>query len=112
MDFLRSLGLTEIMYQGVSAVRIPYFAADGTEAAVRFRITLDGRDRFRWRKRSKPCLYGIDRLPQAVKAGYVLLVEGESDCHTLWLHDLPALGLPGNSRAPPSPQAGVGTAMP
>jgi hypothetical protein len=24
-------------------------------------------------------------------------VEGESDCHTLWLHDIPALGLPGAS---------------
>ena len=28
-------------------------------------------------------------------APYVVLVEGESDCHALWLHDLPALGLPG-----------------
>jgi DNA primase len=29
------------------------------------------------------------------KAGLVVLVEGESDCHTLWLHEFPALGLPG-----------------
>ena len=34
-------------------------------------------------------------LPAVHKAGLVVLVEGESDCHTLWLHDFPALGLPG-----------------
>jgi putative DNA primase/helicase len=32
----------------------------------------------------------------AIRAiGYVVLVEGESDCHTLWHHEIPALGLPG-----------------
>ena len=25
----------------------------------------------------------------------MVLVEGESDCHTLWYHDVPALGVPG-----------------
>ena len=25
----------------------------------------------------------------------VVLVEGESDCHTLWFHGIPALGIPG-----------------
>jgi len=24
-------------------------------------------------------------------------VEGESDCHTLWFHEIPALGIPGAS---------------
>jgi hypothetical protein len=28
-------------------------------------------------------------------ANYVVLVEGESDCHTLWFHEIPALGIPG-----------------
>ena len=32
---------------------------------------------------------------QAAEAGYVLIVEGESDTQTLWLNDYPALGLPG-----------------
>jgi hypothetical protein len=27
----------------------------------------------------------------------VVLVEGESDCHTLWYHEIPALGIPGAS---------------
>jgi DNA primase len=29
------------------------------------------------------------------KTGYVVIVEGESDAQTLWLHEIPALGLPG-----------------
>jgi hypothetical protein len=27
--------------------------------------------------------------------GFVVIVEGESDCHTLWSYNLPALGIPG-----------------
>jgi DNA primase len=87
--------LREITYQGAPAIRIPYFSHDGTDAAIRFRVATDGPDRFRWRKGSSPRLYGLHRLPAAQKAGYVVLVEGESDCHTLWLHDFPTLGLPG-----------------
>ena len=97
IDFLRSLGLSEINLQGAPAVKISYLATGGEEIAVRFRIALAGDDRFRWRKGSKACLYGLNRLAEARKAGYVVLVEGESDCHTLWLHDIPALGLPGNT---------------
>jgi len=95
IDFLQSLGLAEITYQGAPAVKIPYFTMDSAEAAVRFRIALDGKDRFRWRKGSKPCLYGLNRLADAVAAGFVVLVEGESDTQTSWFHGFPALGLPG-----------------
>lgn len=98
LEFLHSLGISEITVYGAPAVRIPYRAEDGSEAAVRFRIASDGRDRFRWRSGSKPCLYGLDRLGDARRAGHVLLVEGESDSHTLWFHDIPALGLPGNTQ--------------
>lgn len=79
-------------YQGAPAVRIPYLDRNGHEQAVRFRIGLDGKDRFRWKAGSKAFLYGLWRLDNP---GYVILVEGESDCHTLWFHDFPALGLPG-----------------
>jgi hypothetical protein len=96
IPFLRSLGVTEVSYQGAPAIRIPYFAADGREAAARFRVALDSKSRFRWRRGSKPSLYGLDRLADAREGGLLVLVEGESDCHTLWLHDFPALGLPGN----------------
>src|SRR3977135_2472845 len=52
-------------------------------------------DRFRWKSGTKPCLYGLHRLHEAHKARHVVLVEGESDCHTLWFHEIPALGIPG-----------------
>jgi hypothetical protein len=98
--FLRGLGLTQISYQGDPAVRIPYRRPDGTEATVRFRLRLfeseSGVDsRFAWRKGSKAQLYGLDRLATARTAGYVLLVEGESDCQTCWFHKVAAIGVPG-----------------
>jgi len=101
VEFLRKLNLSDVSYMSRPAVRIPYLKGDGSEGAVRFRVALEkspeGDDRFRWRKGSKPCLYGLWRLGQAREAGYVFLVEGESDCHTLWYYGFPALGGPGAS---------------
>ena len=95
VEFLETVGLTEITYASRPAVKIPYADEDGAEIAVRFRIALEGDDRFRWKNGSKPRLYGLNRLGQARELGYVVLVEGESDVHTLWHHGYPALGLPG-----------------
>ena len=95
VDFLRSLGLTDAKYADAPALRMPYVDADGHEQAVRFRIAVDGEDKFRWKKRSKLCLYGLSRLRTARERGYVVLVEGESCAQTLWLHGFPALGIPG-----------------
>ena len=98
IEFLRSLGLTEITYLGAPAIRIPYYGVSGGESAVRFRTTLEkAPNRFRWRSGAKVCLYGLNRLIDARKAGFAVLVEGESDCHTLWLHGFSAIGLPGNT---------------
>lgn len=98
-DFLRSLGLSDMHYMGQPAIRIPYLDARGLEAAVRFRLALEkgeiGDDRFRWRTGARLCLYGLWRLDAAREKGYAVLVEGESDCHTLWHHEEPALGVPG-----------------
>lgn len=94
VNFLKGCGLSEITYEGASAVRMPYLDPWGETHAVRFRIALDG-DRFRWKSGAKPCLYGLSRLADARTAGEVVLVEGESDCHTLWSHGIPAVGLPG-----------------
>lgn len=98
---LASLGLSEVTYAGATALRIPYKGEDGEEKAVRFRVALHqsagGENRFKWRKGSKLTLYGLWRLEEAKRADYVLLVEGESDCHTLWFHGYPALGVPGAS---------------
>jgi hypothetical protein len=91
-DFLRGLGLREVTYLDKLAVRIPYPDEEGQEVAVRFRISLDGPEKFRWRSGDKPTPYGLRLLEEARKAGYVVLAEGESDCHTLWYHEVPALG--------------------
>jgi hypothetical protein len=95
LEFLRSLHLEDAKYVGGPAIRMPYVDVDGEEQAVRYRIALDGDDRFRWKKRSKLCLYGLPRLRGAQERGFVVLVEGESCAQTLWLHGFPALGLPG-----------------
>jgi hypothetical protein len=114
VEFLRSLGLSDAKYAGVPAVRMPYVDADGHEQAVRFRISLEGEDKFRWKKRSKLCLYGLTRLRTAREPGYVVLVEGESCAQTLWHAGLPALGIPGAGNwndARDAPQLeGIGTA--
>src|SRR5215216_3916133 len=96
-DFLRGLGLRDVTYLDKPAVRIPYPDEEGQEAAVRFRTSLDGAEKFRWRSGDKPFPYGLRLLEEARKAGVVVLVEGESDCHTLWYHEIPALGIPGAS---------------
>ena len=99
LEFLKTLNLSELHYMGAPAVRIPYLDPAGNEAAVRFRIAVEkaeGTDnRFRWKSGAKPCLYGLWRLEDARQARHVTIVEGESDCHTLWRHGIPAVGVPG-----------------
>src|SRR5215207_5214109 len=94
LNFLRGCGLSEITYEGRSAVRIPYLGPSGELLATRFQIALEG-DRFRWKMGSKPQLYGLNRLSAARDAGHVVLVEDEADVLTFWRHDIPALGIPG-----------------
>lgn len=88
-DFLRSIGVEE---EG-GKVRIPYHLAAGpTAAAIRYRRW----DKFWWARGSKLVPYELDRIDRFLKQeGYVILVEGESDTQTLWLHGYPALGIPG-----------------
>ena len=97
--FLRRLGLSDFTYAGSTAIRIPYRDPEGVEVAVRFRLALEkgeeGDDRFRWRRGDRALPYGLWRLGRARGAGYLVLVEGESDCHTLWHHGVEALGVPG-----------------
>ena len=95
-----SISLKRAGYFGKPAVRIPYLEEGGEPVAQRFRVGLrkakEGPDdRFRWETGNTPTLYGRHRLDEARQAGYVLLVEGESDCHVAWYHDLPAVGVPG-----------------
>lgn len=94
VSFLKALGLKEISYLAQPAIRIPYHGVDGTEAAIRFRIALEGADRFRWKSGDRPFLYGLGRVASS-SADAITLVEGESDAQTLWFHDYSALGIPG-----------------
>lgn len=96
-QFLQSLGVTESTYRGKTRLSIPYLDTSGKQIATRYRTAMQGSDRFRWASGAKVHPYGLWRLQDARQAGYVLLVEGESDCHTLWQHGLPALGVPGAS---------------
>ena len=72
---------------------------NGQDTAVRYRVALEKYEetdeRFKWRTGSKTSLYGLWRLQHIRKAGWVVLVEGESDAQTLWYHGIPALGIPG-----------------
>jgi hypothetical protein len=70
INFLKSCALSEFTFERKPAVRVPYFGEDGEERAVRFRIALDG-DRFRWKSGAKPCLYGLNRLPEMKNTGRV-----------------------------------------
>jgi AAA domain len=92
--YLLHLGVTE---QRTGCLQIPYHLPDGTPAPRhRLRTALVAKEGSHWSKGSGEIVpYGLERLEEARKAGYLVLVEGESDCWTLWFHHFPALGLPG-----------------
>ncbi|HZL06412.1 MAG TPA: hypothetical protein VFE45_13520, partial [Coriobacteriia bacterium] len=113
---LRECGLSPRKYNGKPAVAIPYHDASGGTLAVRFRTALhknpDGADnRFRWRSGDKAVhLYGLNRLDVARAAGWVLVVEGESDCWAAWHYGVPVVGVPGKANWKPrmaDPLAGL-----
>ena len=84
-----------VLGREVPAVEIPYADQNGEQLATRYRISPGGDDKFRWEKGSTTTLYGLHKLEGAHDAEYILLVEGESDCHTAWYRGLPAIGIPG-----------------
>jgi hypothetical protein len=93
-QFLFHLG---VMEHEAGGVQIPYHLADGRPAPrYRIRTALVAKEGSRWSAgEGKIVPYGLERLEDARKAGYLVLVEGESDCWTLWFQGFPALGLPG-----------------
>ncbi|MEW6659173.1 MAG: winged helix-turn-helix domain-containing protein [Thermodesulfobacteriota bacterium] len=97
VDFLKGLGLADKKVQGGFRVTIPYMNAGGEVTALRYRLSLDGSQRFMWRKGDRVLPYGLWRLKEAAKKGWRLLVEGESDSWTCWYHGLPAIGIPGKT---------------
>jgi hypothetical protein len=94
-EFLRSLGLSDTR----RGVAIPYRSTDGAEIAVKERTALKAKEGSFWPKGVKLAAYGAERIGEANKTGFLVAVEGESDCWTLWHHGLPALGMPGAGAA-------------
>jgi RecA-family ATPase len=76
-------------------VGIPYRDAAGKTLYVKRRTALRAGEGSFMPKGSHVMPYGLERLQAARDAGDVVLVEGESDCWTLWSHGIPALGIPG-----------------
>ena len=97
-QYLSILGITE---DAAGGLRIPYHLPDGTPAPRhRIRTAIVARKGSRWSMGNGEIVaYGLQRLEEARKAGYLVVVEGESDCWTLWYHQFPALGLPGADMA-------------
>ena len=83
-------------YYNVDYMKVPYMNENGIEVTFRKRFA---NKQFRWKKGSsgKIGLYGEWRLKQIRTAGYVILVEGESDTQSLWVMGLSALGIAGAS---------------
>ena len=98
LDFLRDVcgAGTGKDKDKTSFLKLPYFNEDGSEPVFRKRYA---HKQFRWSKGSsgRLILYGDWRLPEIRKAGWAILVEGESDTQTLWHLTFPALGVPGAS---------------
>lgn len=99
-DYLRErFALRDLTYMGAPAMSIPYPDETGAEQSKRYRLKLHkgaGVDvRFKWRKGDKTQPYGLWNLPEAREKGYVVLVEGESDKHTLSYHVEPGVGITG-----------------
>jgi len=94
--FLKGLGLREYRHLGEPAVSMPYLDENEEEVLLkRSRISLTGKPKVKTRKGDNHRLYGLGKLDEVRKAGYVFLVEGESDAQTLWYHSEPAAGIPG-----------------
>src|SRR6185503_13055995 len=94
--FLRELGLHDLADGGIG---IPYRNPDGGTVATKRRTALRAKDGSFWQKGAPLMAYGLERLADARELESLVLVEGESDCWTLWHHGIAALGVPGASSA-------------
>ena len=88
--FLVQLGLCDLPAD--RAVGIPYYDETGAPLMMKRRTALKAKEGSFWPKSVPVCAYGRWRIHEAAKNGVLIVVEGESDCWTLWHHGLPALG--------------------
>ncbi len=95
-DFLTQHRVKENRFpDGTVATDFQYLDAAGKLKAIRHRFANKDEKKFRWRKGDKVGFYGLWWLPEIIKAGWCLIVEGETDALTCRTHGLPVLGIPG-----------------
>lgn len=83
---------------GRRGVGMPYCDEQHKRLFLRYRSALRAKDGTWQPKGVSLKVYGLWRLAEARQQGTtLLLVEGESDCWTLWYHGFAALGIPGAS---------------
>jgi putative DNA primase/helicase len=97
IEFLEgdTVGLRDTTWWSVDAVEVPYVDEDGEYVLSRYRVALTGKTKVVSKNSDPIMLYGLHWLEDAQEAGYALLVEGESDCHSAWYRGIPAIGIPG-----------------
>jgi putative DNA primase/helicase len=98
LPYLEGQGVGDASFYGFArAVGFPYFKKPDRKKYDYFRFRFAGKapNKFRTRKGDKVNFYGLWRLEEITAAGWCLIVEGETDALTCWLHNLPALGIPG-----------------
>jgi hypothetical protein len=97
LEFLQSdtVGLQDTSWWGVDAIELPYVNPEGDYVLSRYRISLTTSPKVVSKKGDPTMLYGLHYLEDALAKGYVLICEGESDCHSAWYRGIPAMGVPG-----------------
>lgn len=92
LEFLRDLGWHDLPGGGVG---IPYRDENGKSLHVKRRTALKAREGSYWPRGVPLMPYGLEALPEARKAGSLILNEGETDTETQRYHGFHALGIPG-----------------
>lgn len=98
-EALAGFGLSDVRNGSKMEVRIPYRDEAGAVLFERVRTAKSAKAGTRQPPGTALVPYGLWRLPEARKGKRLILVEGESDCWTLWHNGYPALGIPGASAA-------------
>lgn len=94
VDLLKKLGVKQI---SDTDVQILYYDIEGSgNCRQRIRTNVIAKEGSRWEENDKKVVpYGLWKLEEAYKRGFIIVCEGESDCWTLWKYGYPAMGLPG-----------------
>lgn len=97
VNFLIGLGVKT--RENGRCVEIPYYDTEGNYVMSRYRNSPYNEPKLFCDKGAKLIPYGLEHIERYLNYGfkYVIIVEGESDCHALMENDMPAIGIPGAS---------------